>query len=85
MAQMELFAQPRVVEPTVPTVEQIRARFAVLLAQLRDAEAMPLSEREVAYWRVVAPQMSNWLPADEKAAVCAELDAHLSRLDRKAA
>lgn len=51
-----------------------------MLARLRAASEMPLTEREVAFWRVVTPQMSNWLPADERQAVCAEFNEHLARL-----
>ena len=51
---------------------------------LRGADAMPLSARELAFWIVVTPQMSNWLPPDEKAAVCAEFEGHLARLNAEA-
>lgn len=80
MSQFELFAQPVVVEPTVPTVESIRARFEALLAPLRTATEMPLSDKELAYWKVVAPQMANWLPTAERDAVCRELAGHMERL-----
>lgn len=46
---------------------------------------MPLTGRELAYWTVVTPQMSNWLPPEEKAAVCDEFGAHLARLQSTAA
>lgn len=85
MSQLELFIQPVVVEPTVPSVDSIRARLEALLASLRGAETMPLTPRELAFWTVVTPQMSNWLPPEEKAAVCAEFDAHVDRLKAVAA
>lgn len=85
MSQLELFIQPVVVEPTVPSVDSIRARLETLLATLRGAQTMPLTPRELAFWTVVTPQMSNWLPPEEKAAVCAEIDAQLARLNAKAA
>ncbi|ALL13189.1 hypothetical protein [Caulobacter henricii] len=83
MSQLELFppspdaAKP---EPTVPSVESIRARLEALLEKFRGAEVMPLTERELAFWKVVTPQMSNWLPPEEKAAVCWEFETHLARL-----
>lgn len=80
MSQLELFIQPVVAEPTTPSVDSIRARLEALLASLRGADTMPLTPRELAFWTVVTPQMSNWLPSEEKAAVCAEFDAHLARL-----
>jgi hypothetical protein len=80
MSQFELFAQPAVVEPTVPTVESIRARFEALLGPMRSAESMPLTDRELAYWKVVAPQMANWLPEGERDAVRDEFAAQVARL-----
>lgn len=83
MSQLELFPpclDAAKSEPTVPSVESIRARFEVLLETLRSAEVMPLTERELAFWKVVTPQMSNWLPPEEKAAVCAEFEAYVERL-----
>jgi hypothetical protein len=80
MSQLELFIQPVVAQPTTPSVESIRERFQALLELLRGADVMPLSGRELAYWTVVTPQMSNWLPPEEKAAVCDEFDTHLARL-----
>ncbi|WP_168074230.1 hypothetical protein [Caulobacter sp. SSI4214] len=85
MSQLELFIQPVVVEPTVPSVDSIRARLEAVLAALRGAETMPLTPRELAFWTVVTPQMSNWLPPEEKAAVCAEFEAHVARLSAQAA
>jgi hypothetical protein len=61
-------------------VDSIRARLEALLASLRGADAMPLTPRELAFWIVVTPQMSNWLPPEEKAAVCEEFDTHVARL-----
>ncbi|ALL13153.1 hypothetical protein AQ619_07185 [Caulobacter henricii] len=84
MSQLELFpmeSRPASAEPTVPSVESIRARFESLFDRLRLADVMPLSARELAFWSVVTPQMSNWLPPDEKAAVCAEFEGHLLRLN----
>lgn len=85
MSQLELFIQPVVAEPTVPSVESIRARLETLLSSLRGAETMPLTPRDLAFWTVVTPQMSNWLPADEKAAVCQEFADQITRLGASAA
>ena len=85
MSQLELFIQPVVAQPTTPSMESIRERLQKLLMTLRGADVMPLTAREVAYWTVVTPQMSNWLPPEEKAAVCDEFNAHLARLQALAA
>lgn len=80
MSQLQLFTQPNVAQPTTPSVESVRQRLQKLLKSLRSADVMPLTAREIAYWTVVTPQMSNWLPPEEKAAICEEFDAHLARL-----
>jgi len=85
MSQLELFIQPVVAEPTTPSVDSIRARLEALLASLRNADTMPLTPRELAFWIVVTPQMSNWLPPEEKAAVCEEFNTHVARLQAIAA
>lgn len=85
MSQLELFAQPAVAQPTTPSVESVRERLEKLLKSLRHADVMPLTARELRYWTVVVPQMSTWLPAEEKAAVCDEFNAHLARLQTLAA
>ena len=82
---MELFAAPVVIESPVPSVDEVRRRFEAVLGPLREASEMPLTQRELAFWTVVTPQMSNWLPAEEKAAVCAEFFAEVERLTRLAA
>lgn len=81
MSQLDLFPQSsQAVSPT-PSVDTIRARIEAMLAPLRAATTdLPFTARELAYWEVVTPQMTNWLPADELAAVCAEFSGRVSRL-----
>ncbi|MDB5438124.1 MAG: hypothetical protein JWM33_551 [Caulobacteraceae bacterium] len=85
MAQMDLFPQAVAAESTIPSVAMIRARLERMLTALRTAtEDLPFTERELAYWQVVTPQMSNWLPTEERQAVCAEFSDHVSRLRKVA-
>ncbi|MDP3656693.1 MAG: hypothetical protein Q8R45_07000 [Brevundimonas sp.] len=85
MSQFEMFAPTAQPVSTVPSADQVRARLESLMRTLRQADTLPLTEKQLRFWRTVVPQMTNWLPAEEKAAVCAEFDAHLIRLERKAA
>ena len=86
MSQLDLFPQASEAVSPVPSVDAVRARFEELLARLRAATLdLPLTERELAYWRVVTPQMANWLPAAEREAVCTEFADHVSRLGNAAA
>lgn len=85
MSQMDLFPQAAVVESPIPSVDAVRARFEAMLAALRAAtEDLPFTPRELAYWEVVTPQMANWLPTEEREAVCLEFSGHVSRLRQAA-
>jgi hypothetical protein len=85
MSQMDLFPQAVTVESPIPSVDSVRARFEAMLSALRAAtEDLPFTPRELAYWEVVTPQMANWLPSEEREAVCAEFLNHLSRLGKAA-
>jgi len=63
----------------------VRRRMGDLLRTLREAEVMPLTDKELRFWRTVAPQTTRWLDADERTAVLAEFEAQIERLTRKAA
>jgi hypothetical protein len=75
MSQLELFAQPVSAVSTVPTVESVRARLEAVLAPLRSASELPWSAKETARWKLVVPQMADWLPPEERDAVRAEFEA----------
>ncbi len=45
---------------------------------------MPLTDKELRFWRTVMPQTTAWLPNEEHRAVCAEFDMHVARLTRQA-
>lgn len=86
MSQLDLFPQSSEAASPVPSVDAVRARLEDMLARLRSAASdPPFTARELAYWQVVAPQMANWLPPDEREAVCAEFSDHMSRLGKAAA
>lgn len=69
----------------MPTAEDVRPRLNAVLDQLRMADSMPLSEADQRFWRTVAPQMSRWLPADEREAYLASFEREMDRLTRRAA
>lgn len=84
MSQPDLFGSTPQPLPR-PDPDAVRRRMRDLLRTLRQAEVMPLTDEELRFWRTVVPQTTNWLEPEEKAAVCAEFDAHVDRLSRKAA
>lgn len=67
-----------------PDPEAVRARMTALLQRLSEADLMPLTDKELRFWRTVVPQTTNWLPPEEKAAICARFDAEVARLTRNA-
>ena len=81
MSQLELFAQPDVAVSAVPTIDSVRARLESLLATLRAASVLPWSGKETAKWKLVVPQMADWLPADEQRSVRVEFAALVERLE----
>jgi hypothetical protein len=80
MGQLELFAQPALTVSTVPSVESVRARLEAILAPLRTASEPRWSAKETARWKLVVPQMADWLPPDERDAVRAEFARLIQRL-----
>lgn len=85
MSQFELFAAGSERPSTVPSVDTVRARLEGVLRTLRSADEMPLTSKQLTFWTTVVPQMSNWLPEEERSAVCAEFESHVARLSRRAA
>ena len=58
----------------------MRARLEAVLAPLRSASEPPWSAKETARWKLVFPQMADWLPPEERDAVRAEFAALIQRL-----
>ncbi len=84
MSQPDLFGSTPQPLPR-PDPEAVRRRMNDLLRTLREAEVMPLTDKELRFWQVVAPQTTRWLEPGERAALLAELEGHLDRLNRRAA
>ena len=66
MSQIEMFAPPAARKAAMPTAETIRPKLDAVLDQLRDGRAEAWSEAERRRWRVVFPQMCEWLPEAER-------------------
>ncbi|MBU1324865.1 MAG: hypothetical protein KJ676_06445 [Alphaproteobacteria bacterium] len=84
MSQPDLFGA--VAQPLPqPDPEAVRRRMADLLQRLSEADVMPLTEKELRFWRTVAPQTTRWLEPEERARILADFEAQIDRLTRKAA
>ena len=66
MSQLELFEAPAPRKAIMPTAETVRPRLDAVLEQIRDGRAAKWPEAELRRWRVVFPQMCDWLPEEER-------------------
>ena len=64
----------------LPDPADIRRRLHDLLATARAAERMPWDTRKAGLWRIVFPQMANWLPDEEADQLRFAFAAELERL-----
>jgi hypothetical protein len=86
MSQFDMFPPPPPRPRRLPTPEDVRPELTEVLERLRGAETMPLSDKDLRFWRTVFPQMSRWLPDEERTAMCAAFQAEIVRLcEREAA
>lgn len=72
--QADLFGPPPK-QSYEPSLEKVRSEVAKVLDQARIAKDMPSTAKQVAFWKTVFPQMTNWLPEGEpKRVYAASLD-----------
>ena len=64
-----------------PDPESVRAELLAILAKAKAAPDVPWDTREASLYRVILPQMANWLPAEEAAQLRLEFAAELARLE----
>ena len=64
----------------LPDPSKVRAELFALLARAKAAPSTPWSVKDQGFYRLVFPQMANWLPDDEAARLRSEFAAELDRL-----
>jgi hypothetical protein len=82
-AQPDLFANeaPRGQASASADPQAVRARLLAMLGEARAAEgASPWNERTTRLYRIIFPQMANWLPDEEAAQLRRDFEQELSRL-----
>ena len=85
MSQLDMFPSPPRRAPELPKPEDVRPELTEVLDRLRGSDVMPLSPKDLRFWRTVFPQMSTWLPPEEREAMRAEFQAELRRLKNREA
>jgi hypothetical protein len=63
-----------------PNLEEIRGELRAVVDEVRAASVMPWDQRTLLYHRKVVPQMSRWLPDEEREEICREFEAEVARL-----
>lgn len=61
--------------------DKVRAELLRVLAEARAAQSFPWDARRTQYWRVVFPQMTNWLPDGEAAQLRFAFETEIRRLE----
>ena len=73
----------RVAAPYEPDRDEIRAELFAILETARAAiEQSPWDSRTLMYHKVVFPQMSRWLPEDERQRLCEAFATEIERIER---
>ena len=83
-AQGSLFAEADMRQPAKPLVDpaMIRRKLLVMLAEIRAAKsASPWPDQTTRLNQLLFPQMSNWLPPEERDRLRLEFQEELKRLN----
>lgn len=86
-SQPDLFAaQPDLLGPPprqsyTPSLATVRAEVNKVLEKARLAKESPWTAKEVAFWKTVFPQMTNWLPDEEAERARAAFMEEINRLE----
>ena len=64
-----------------PSLATVRAEVDKVLEKARIAQEMPWTAKEVAFWKTVFPQMTNWLPEEEAARARSAFMEEICRLE----
>ena len=60
--------------------DEVRADLLRILAEARAAKTMPWDPSKLSLYRLIFPQMTNWLPDEEAAQLRFEFDTEMARL-----
>ena len=82
-AQADLFGPPPP-KSYAPSLATVRAEVNKVLEKARIAREMPWTAKEVAFWKTVFPQMTNWLPEEEAAQLRSAFMEEICRLEAAA-
>ena len=65
----------------VPDIPKIRGRLLAVLETARAAPAKPWPDKDRRMWQTIFPNMSKWLPDEERDQLCFEFFRELERIE----
>ncbi len=79
--QPDLFgATPQPAPSYLPDPAKVRTQVLAILARAKAAPGEPWPAKDQSFYRLVFPQMTNWLPDAEAAQLRSQFEAELERL-----
>ena len=78
--QPDMFG-PAPVVSYAPDPASVRTELLLVLDEARTATVMPWPPKKAGYWRLVFPQMTNWLPDEEAAQLRFAFEQEIKRLE----
>ncbi len=81
--QSDLFGPPPK-QSYAPSLATVRAEVNKVLEKARIAKETPWTAKEIAFWKTVFPQMTNWLPEEEAAQLRQAFMEEIRRLEAPA-
>jgi hypothetical protein len=64
-----------------PDPDKVRARLHKILAEARAAQTFPWEPTRVSLYRTIFPQMTLWLPEDERTQLRFQFETEMARLE----
>jgi hypothetical protein len=61
--------------------KEVRAELTKILAEARAAKALPWEPKQVSLYKIIFPQMTNWLPEEEAAQLRFDFESEMARLN----
>jgi hypothetical protein len=59
----------------------VRAKLRLILSEVKAAQRLPWKPSQLALYRTIFPQMTNWLPDEEGAQLRFEFESEMERLE----
>jgi len=79
--QPDLFGEDAPTPEYRPDPDSVRAELYKILAEARAAQKLPWEPNTVLLYRTIFPQMTNWLPDEERGQLHFEFETEIKRLE----